>query len=42
MRYSDENHPVTASELVGYLQENGINAEERSIYKDIYEINLEE
>jgi hypothetical protein len=39
MRYSDANHVVSASELVGYLQECGISAERRSIYKDIEEIN---
>ena len=39
MRYSDANHVVAANELVGYLQECGISAERRSIYKDIEEIN---
>ena len=39
LRNSDENHVVTAPELVGYLQEVGIYAERRSIYKDIEEIN---
>jgi predicted DNA-binding transcriptional regulator YafY len=39
MRYSDANHVVSANELVGYLQECGISAERRSIYKDIEEIN---
>lgn len=39
LRNSDENHVVTAPELVGYLQELGIYAERRSIYKDIDEIN---
>lgn len=39
LRNSDENHVVTAPELVGYLQEIGIYAERRSIYKDIEEIN---
>ena len=39
MRRSDANHVVTASEIVGYLQECGIDAERRSIYKDIEEIN---
>ena len=28
MRYSDANHVVSASEIVGYLQECGISAEE--------------
>ena len=39
MRYSDVNHVVSASELVGYLQECKIYAERRSIYRDIEEIN---
>lgn len=39
MRQSDANHVVTAAEIVGYLQECGIQAERRSIYKDIEEIN---
>lgn len=39
LRNSDENHVVTAPELVGYLQEIGMYAERRSIYKDIEEIN---
>lgn len=38
-RYSDASHIVSASEIVGYLQECGISAERRSIYKDIEEIN---
>ena len=39
MRHSDANHVVTASEIVGFLQECGIPAERRSIYRDIEEIN---
>lgn len=40
LKYSDENHTVSAPELVSYLQEDcGIYAERRSIYKDIEEIN---
>ena len=32
LKYSDENHTVSAPELVGYLQEEcGISAERRSI-----------
>jgi hypothetical protein len=38
MRNSDENHVVSASEVGGYLEEFGISAERRSIYKDIEEI----
>lgn len=36
---SDENHVVSASRICGYLQEIGIDAERRSIYRDIDEIN---
>lgn len=39
MRYSDANNVVSANQIVGYLQECGISAERRSIYKDIEEIN---
>ena len=39
MRYSDANHVVSAKELKAYLEEFGISAERRSIYKDIEEIN---
>ena len=39
MRTSDASHVVTVNEIVGYLQECGISAERRSIYKDIEEIN---
>ena len=39
MRNSDENHVVSANEICGYLEEMGISAERRSIYKDIEEIN---
>ena len=39
MKYSDAEHVVSASELVAYLQEIGISAERRSVYKDIAEIN---
>ena len=40
LKKTDENNCVTAEEVVGYLQENcGIDAERRSIYRDIKEIN---
>ena len=39
LRNSDENHVVTAPEIVDYLQDLGIYAERRSIYRDIEEIN---
>ena len=40
MKYSDEGHAVPASGIVDYLREDcGIDAERRSIYRDIDEIN---
>ena len=39
MKCQDDEHVVSASDLVGYIQEIGISAERRSIYKDIEEIN---
>ncbi|MBE6705818.1 MAG: WYL domain-containing protein [Ruminococcaceae bacterium] len=39
LRYTDENHVATAFDIVGYLEEAGISAERRSIYRDIEEIN---
>ena len=39
MKETDENHLVTAYDIVGYLEACGIDAERRSIYKDIEEIN---
>ena len=38
-RQSDINHVVSAGDILGYLQECGISAERRSIYKDIEEMN---
>ena len=39
MRNSDEQHVCSVKEIIGFLQENGINAERKSIYRDIKEIN---
>lgn len=40
LRQSDENHVLSAENIVGYLEETcGIYAERRSIYRDIEEIN---
>ena len=39
MRRTDENHAESAENIVAYLQELGIDAERRSIYRDIEEIN---
>lgn len=40
MRETDENNPLDSKDIVAYLQQRGINAERRGIYKDIEEINL--
>lgn len=34
-RQTDENHTVTAPQIIAYLKSNGINAERKSIYNDI-------
>lgn len=39
LKYTDENNPVTAFDIIGYLEECGIEAERRSIYRDIEDIN---
>lgn len=39
MRETDENHVLTAPEIAGKLRIMGIEAERRSIYRDIAEIN---
>lgn len=39
LRNTDEEHTVTAFDIVSYLQECGISAERRSVYRDIEEIN---
>ncbi len=39
LKKSDFEHPIAASEIVSFLEECGISAERRSIYKDIKEIN---
>ncbi len=40
LKYTDENNVATAFDIIGYLQEDcGIDAERRSIYRDIEEIN---
>ena len=40
MKYSDEGHAISAKDIVDYLNSDcGIDAERRSIYRDIDEIN---
>ncbi len=39
LKYSDENHPLSAYDIIAFLEECGISAERRSIYRDIEDIN---
>lgn len=39
LKYSDDNHPKSAYDIIGYLENCGIPAERRSIYRDIEDIN---
>ena len=39
MRKTDENNPESIGDIIGFLNESGIEAERRSIYRDIEEIN---
>lgn len=39
LKYSDENNVKPASDIIGYLENCGIAAERRSIYRDIEDIN---
>lgn len=39
LKESDENNPQTSQDIIKFLNEKGILAERRSIYKDIEEIN---
>ena len=39
LKYTDENNIVTAPEIVDFLEEHGIEAERRSIFRAIKEIN---
>ncbi len=34
-KHSDEHNPVTATDICGYLEETGVPAERKSVYKDI-------
>lgn len=40
LKYTDEDHVASAADIVAFLEECGLNAERRSIYEDIREINL--
>lgn len=39
LKYTDENHAVTAYDIISFLEDCGISAERRSIYRDIEDIN---
>lgn len=39
LKYTDENHVATSYDIISFLEECGIYAERRSIYRDIDEIN---
>ena len=39
MRYTDEDHVATAYDIIDFLEDCGIAAERRSIYRDIEDIN---
>lgn len=39
LKNTDELHVATASDIIGYLEDCGIEAERRSIYRDIEDIN---
>lgn len=39
LKYTDENNVATASDIIAFLEEHGLTAERRSIYRDIEEIN---
>lgn len=39
LKYSDENNVKSAYDIIGYLENCGISAERRSIYRDIKDIN---
>ena len=38
-KHSDEENPVTANDICVYLEEEGIQAERKSVYKDIEEVH---
>ena len=40
LKYTDENHTASAFDIIAFLEDFGINADRRSIYRDIDEINL--
>ena len=39
LKYTDEDNVASASDIIGFLEDCGIYAERRSIYRDIEDIN---
>ena len=39
LKYSDENNVCSAFDIIAFLEDCGLSAERRSIYRDIEEIN---
>lgn len=39
LKNTDDNHTASAYDIIGFLEEHGLTAERRSIYRDIEEIN---
>ena len=39
LKYSDENNACSAFDIIAFLEDCGLSAERRSIYRDIEEIN---
>ena len=40
MRETDENHPLTARKIIGFLADYGIHTERRTLYQDLEELRL--
>ena len=38
LKYADDEHPVTIADIEGHLLKYGIEAERRSIYRDIHDL----
>ena len=39
LKYTDEDNPANAFDIIGFLEEHGMSSDRRSIYQDIKEIN---
>ena len=38
LKYTDEDNPANAFDIIGFLEEHGMSSDRRSIYQDIKEI----